>query len=84
MYFKPHRLHNMQIFSNFYSKQIIFHLLSKEKQTKAPVSFCIFMQYVHTVLFLSHTVCHSHASGTFIKHVLHIFLQIVIYSKLFP
>ena len=40
------------------------------------------MQYVHTVLFLSHTVCRSHASGTFIKHVLHIFLQIVIYSKL--
>ena len=84
MYFKPHRLHNMQIFSHFYSKQIIFHLLSKEKQTKAPVSFRIFMQYVHTVLFLSHTVCRSHASGTFIKHVLHIFLQIVIYSKLFP
>lgn len=41
------------------------------------------MQYVHTVLFLSHTVCRCHASGTFIKHVLHIFLQIVIYSKLF-
>mgnify|MGYP007003726308 FL=1 len=42
------------------------------------------MQSIHTVLFLSHTVCRSHASGTFIKHVLHIFLQIVIYSKLFP
>lgn len=83
MYFKPHRMHNIQIFSYFYSKQIIFRLLPKERRVERPGFSCIFMQHDHTIPRHPHTVCHDHTSNTFIKHVLHIFLQIVIYSKLF-
>ena len=49
MYFKPHRMHNIQIFSYFYSKQIIFRLLPKERRVERPGFSCIFMQHAHTI-----------------------------------